>query len=311
MAPLIDIAPTMLAVGLLAQTTPTPESWLTPEGLKAIAALVGAIVWPAFAFVLIFIFRTQLRDAFGRMTEFKIFGIEGKLKAIAASLDGLDNRVGDLESDVAKFAPTSAISRSSSAALVEILKDYSKYLKTLGLTPPKSAPIIHVEVQLPVQGYNAYYENGHIYVKPDHANPAKVIHEFNHGVLLPSPLPALPPDSLWSYSAIEAGVANYLTADFLKSPLLDDGVDLTKRTPIADVPQTFVGGQSEGGQAWGSYMWALREHYTSTNPTRAIVDAFKSLKPSIVPTPDFQHVFLKQLGEAGLDSVTVYKLVNP
>jgi hypothetical protein len=55
-------------------------------------------------------------------------------------------------------------------------------------------------------------------VKPDHANPAKVIHEFSHAVLLGSvPEPA---KRQWSYSAVEAGVANYLTADFLNSPLL-------------------------------------------------------------------------------------------
>ena len=108
---------------------------------------------------------------------------------------------------------------------------------------------------------------------------------------------------------MEAGVANYLTADFLNSPLLD-GVNLIKRSAIAATPHTFVGGQTEGGMAWGSYMWALREQYTSAKATPAVVQAFLALKPS-TPPPDYQDVFLKEPVAAGLDSETVSRLVNP
>jgi hypothetical protein len=62
--------------------------------------------------------------------------------------------------------------------------------------------------------------------------------------------------------------------------------------------------------AWGSYLWALREHYTSNKATPAIVRAFRSLKPS-TPPPDYQDIFLKELVAGGLDSVTVSELVNP
>jgi hypothetical protein len=116
-------------------------------------------------------------------------------------------------------------------------------------------------------------------------------------------------DSQWSYSAIEAGLANYLTADFLNSPLLDS-VDLTKRIPITHTPHTFVGGQGEGGMAWGSYMWALRDRYGSAKATEAIVKAFLQLKPS-TPPPEYQDIFLKGLRAAGLDSMTANELLNP
>jgi ribosomal protein L40E len=234
-----------------------------------------------------------------------------QLKEIVTSVHKLDDRVRTVESKVAKFAPTSALSPSTEALLIKALEGYSKYVKKLGLTPPQEAPTVHVLAELPQNNYNAYYEDGHIYVKPDHANPAKVIHEFSHGVLLDTLGQLDDQDLLWSYSAIEAGVANYLTADFLNSPLLDDAVDLTKRIPIAETRHTWVGGQSEGGMAWGSYMWALREQYTSAKATPAIVRAFQSLKPSTTPTPDYQDIFLKQLVEAGLESATVNKLVNP
>jgi hypothetical protein len=229
-----------------------------------------------------------------------------KLNQIVTSVRGLEDRVRTVESAVARFAPSSALTDSTQAQLITALEQYTVYVKKLGLAP-KSVPTVHVQAQLPRAGYDAYIEGDDIYVKPDHANPAKVIHEFSHNVLL-VPLPRQP-DLHWSYSAVEAGVANYLTADFLNSPLLDS-VDLTKRITIAATRHTWVGAQSEGGRAWGSYMWALREQYTSAKATPAIVQAFRALKPS-TPPPDYQDFFLKELVAAGLDSATVNRLVNP
>src|SRR5260370_32033042 len=100
-----------------------------------------------------------------------------------------------------------------------------------------------------------------------------------------------------------------MTADFLDSPLLGF-VDLTKRTAITDIPHTWVGGQSEGATAWGSYMWTLRQHYISAKATPAIVQAFRALQPS-TPPPNYQDVFLKALVAAGLDSGTVNKTCKP
>ncbi|MEA2897619.1 MAG: zinc-ribbon domain [Bradyrhizobium sp.] len=230
-----------------------------------------------------------------------------KLTEIANSVRGLDARVTTVESAVARFAPSSELKESTQAQLMTALNHYTEYVKKLGLTP-QSVPVVHVLSQLPKPDYDAYFENNHIYVKTDHANPAKVIHEFSHNVLIAS-LPPGKDDLHWSYSAIEAGVANYLTADFLQSPLLDS-VDLTQRIPIADTRHTWVGGQGKGGMAWGSFMWALREKYTSLKATPAIVKAFQALKPSM-PPPDYQGVFLKGLVAAGLDSETVSRLVNP
>jgi hypothetical protein len=230
-----------------------------------------------------------------------------KLNQIATSVRGLEDRVKTVESAVARFAPTSALDDSSQAQLMTALEKYTEYVKKLGLTPT-SVPTVHVQAQLPRDEYNAYYEAGHIYVKPDHAKPAKVIHEFTHGVLIVQVPGEL--DLHWSYSAIEAGMANYLTADFLNSALLDDSVDLTKRIAIAATRHSFEGGQTEGGMAWGSYMWALREHYMPAKATPAIVQAFRALRPS-TPPPDYQDVFLKGLVAAGLDAATVNRLVNP
>jgi hypothetical protein len=229
-----------------------------------------------------------------------------KLNQIATSVRGLEDRVRTVESAVARFAPSSALKDSTQAQLITALEQYTVYLRKLGLAP-NSVPTVHVQAQLPQDGYDAYIEGDDIYVKPDHANPAQVIHEFSHNVLM-VPLPG-EWDLHWSYSAIEAGVDNYLIADFLNSPQLN-WADLTKRVSITATRHTFIGGQSEGGIAWGSYLWALRKQYTSAKATPAIVQAFRALHPS-TPPPDYQDAFLNELIAAGLDSATVHRLINP
>jgi len=94
-----------------------------------------------------------------------------KLNQIATSLRGLEDRIGTVESAVARFAPSSAIEPATQAQLIAVLKRYTAYLKTLGLVP-RSIPTVHVQAKLPRDGYDAYFEDNDIYVKPDHANPA-------------------------------------------------------------------------------------------------------------------------------------------
>jgi hypothetical protein len=138
-----------------------------------------------------------------------------RLTQIASSVRGLEDRLKTVESAVARFAPSSALKESTQTELLTALAEYTAYLKKLGLAP-KSVPSIYVQEKLPEPGYDAYAEDDKIYVKPDHANRAKVLHEFSHGALLGDvPEPA---DRHWSYSALEAGLEGvmYFSADILQ-----------------------------------------------------------------------------------------------
>jgi zinc-ribbon domain len=219
-----------------------------------------------------------------------------KLKEIAASVHGLENRIVTVENAVATFAPSTALKKSVESQLMSTLTNYKLYLSRLGLAP-QSVLTVHVLDKLPKDGFDAYYEDNEIYVKSSHADPAKVVHEFSHNVLL-SRFPGNA-DAQWEYSAIEAGVANYLTGDFLNSAKLDS-VDLNERRSISATRHDWEGGQSEGGMAWGSFLWALRNAYTSEKATPAIVKAFHALRPS-EPPQNYNEIFLRALTEAGLD----------
>jgi len=106
-----------------------------------------------------------------------------KLNKIAISVLGLENRLDTVESAVVKFSPSSVLAQSIRAQLTTALERYTTYVKELGLAP-KSVPTVHVRPQLPRAEYDAYFEGNDIYVKSNHANPAKVIHEFSHKVLV-------------------------------------------------------------------------------------------------------------------------------
>jgi hypothetical protein len=167
-----------------------------------------------------------------------------KLTQVATTLRGLEDRVQHVESQVAEFAPSTMLSPSTQTQLNSILNQYSQFLSNLGLRP-KFMPTVHVQNKLE-PGYHSYLRGTDIYVLPAYARPANVLREFSHAVLME---PIGSPDEQWQYSAIEAGVASYLTADFLKAPTVDV-VNLDQRIPISQIPHTFQGGQNEGALAY-------------------------------------------------------------
>ena len=214
-------------------------------------------------------------------------------------INGSGTRPPVFQSEVAQFVSSPALTSSMRTQLESALRDYAGYLARLGLGP--RSVVVHVQYQLPEPGYHSYLNGNDIFVLPDYASPANVLHEYSHAVLSESVSGDY--DQQWAYSAIEAGIANYFTADFLKSPILE-GLSLEQRVPISDVPHTFEGGQGQGGAAWGSFLWALRRQFGSERTNLAIARAWGAIHPTL-PPQDYQEVFLQHLHSAGLDLSTV------
>jgi hypothetical protein len=60
--------------------SPQTDSWLTPGGLTAIAALINAIAWPALALLVIVRFSPQLVAFLQRMTKVELFGLKAEIE---------------------------------------------------------------------------------------------------------------------------------------------------------------------------------------------------------------------------------------
>src|SRR5215831_6926137 len=75
-----------------------------------------------------------------------------RLNQIVTSVRGLEDRLKTVESVVARFAPSSALKKSTQAQLLTALDLYREYVKKLGLAT-KSVPTIHVQAKLPEAGY--------------------------------------------------------------------------------------------------------------------------------------------------------------
>ena len=207
--------------------------------------------------------------------------------------------------EVARFAP-STFPQSTQKQLKSVLVQYSQFLSNLGLNP-RSIPTVHVEDTLPEPGYNSYIIGNDIFVRSDHARPANVLREYSHAVLVEPVNGDL--DQQWAYSAIEAGLASYLTADFLKSPVVDE-TDLDRRFPIRNIPHTWQGGQDKGSVAWGSFLWALRKQLGSKQASSAAVRAWGDVRLTS-PPGNYQQAFLDALVSAGLDATTLKTLSHP
>jgi triacylglycerol esterase/lipase EstA (alpha/beta hydrolase family) len=220
-------------------------------------------------------------------------------------VSALHRSVPHAENEVAQFAPSAALTQSKQEQLNSALEQYAKVLTNLGLAP-KFIPIVHVEDTLPEPRFNSYIRGNDIFVQTDHARPANVLREYSHAVLL-EPFSG-DRNKQWAYSAIEAGIASYLTADCLNSPIVDD-VDLDRRFPISNIPHTWQGGQDAGSRAWGSFLWALREKFGPEKVNLATVRAWKNVQPTSSPG-DYQKLFLEALVSAGLDSSTVKTLLH-
>ena len=226
-----------------------------------------------------------------------------KLQMIVTRVTDLQTRVATIETEVAHFATSSRLKPEVEKELRTTLTRYSSYLINLGLKPP-IVPTVHVEDDISTKWgcYHACAVEGEIYLLSGYENSALVVHEFTHTVINRA---SGFPDEQWQYSAIEAGIANYLTSDFLGSPRIDE-TNLNEGFPIDRIPPTWSGGQTQGGLAWGSYLWKLRAQ-AGTNKiavTKAIVQAWTSIRTTSPPR-DYRAEFLQALVSAGLDASMV------
>src|SRR5262249_24967964 len=139
-----------------------------------------------------------------------------RLKQTVADLDALKGRVSTVESQVARVVPSPELKGSMGRDLIETLTRYSRYLAGFGLQATR-VPSVAVVAKMPDGCYHGCFYDNQIFILKGSPAPALAVHEYSHNVLMPQD-PA-DPDRQWQYSALEGGVANYLTADFLNSPV--------------------------------------------------------------------------------------------
>jgi hypothetical protein len=96
---------------------------ISPDGLRAIAALIGSIAWPALALFMILSFRPQLAEVVRGITEFDVFGVKGKIQRqldqsaqAAENIDKLSQA--PTPGEVARSIIVEKLTQSSDLALV-------------------------------------------------------------------------------------------------------------------------------------------------------------------------------------------------
>src|SRR6185312_5369514 len=59
---------------------PDHIEWFSPDGLRAIASLIGSIAWPLLVLFVILLFHRQLKELMPRLTEVELPGFKAKVE---------------------------------------------------------------------------------------------------------------------------------------------------------------------------------------------------------------------------------------
>lgn len=227
------------------------------------------------------------------------------LKQTAADVVALRTQLITVQSQVARVDPTPELSNVLAKELGETLNRYAEHLASFGLKA-RAVPSVRVVSKMPDDCYHGCFDRDQIYILAGRPAAALAVHEYSHAVLMAQNVPGNS-DQQWQYSAIEAGVANYLTADFLKSPAIDD-YSIADQFSLGSVKHTWQSGQGEGGRAWGSILWHLRQLASNADATRAIVQSWIRITPKL-PPPDYQRQFVDGLVAGGVDASLIRRLI--
>ena len=233
-------------------------SWQSPRVLAA-AGLALAVVVAGFAYVGI-----RSRDTTSQAASEPSTAPRG-----ASDQPGLRIRAGTMEQTVKGFAAhlLGAGFRNASDAVTVHL--YSAQMP------------LPADLQQPSDVVNAFYHDKTLYLHSSLSGDSSVLlREYTHFVLAESVGSAAIGDS-----AIESGVADYLPASFLESPLIGEGLghlfnlqttyirrldQATSYTSVEDEPHAR-------GEVWSAALWACRQIVGQQAVDQAVASAWTSV----------------------------------
>jgi hypothetical protein len=68
-------------ISKIGRSSGNDQSWLTPDGLKAVAAFVSAVAWPALALFFVLRFRSEIVSFLTRIRKMEAFGVKAEIEA--------------------------------------------------------------------------------------------------------------------------------------------------------------------------------------------------------------------------------------
>ena len=180
--------------------------------------------------------------------------------------------------------------RIRAGTMEQTVKGFAAYLWSIGFRNA-SVPVtvylfsaqmpLPADLQQPSDAVNAFYHDKTLYLHSSLSGDSSVLlREYTHFVLAESVGSAAIGDS-----DIESGVADYLPASFLESPLIGEGLgrlmglqttyirrldQVTSYTAVEDEPHAR-------GEVWSAALWACRQIGGQPAVDRAVVSAWTSV----------------------------------
>lgn len=205
---------------------------------------------------------------------------------LVSQVEELAKRV-DVIGEKLGFAPTSKATPQQRSALTQAFARFSAYLRQLGYAPTGGGVSIDVNEDMP-GGAMAYYEPGTATMVLDKRyadNPAIMYREYMHHVLYgKAGLARLDADRGWMYSAIESGLATYISCSFQNNPRATASAwDLSRNVHQLNEVRDVSSAMRVGTELWGSAFWEIRGVLGAQAADRLLYETWRQLDPRMAP----------------------------
>ncbi len=228
--------------------------------------------------------------------------------ALASQVRTLSAKV-DLIGEKLGFTPSSKVSTELKRRLELAFGRFQQYLAALGYKSKSDQIAISIPERMDQPGALSYYDPDKKMMVIDSkyaADPDLLYREYMHHVLYSGRgMPNDPGMKLWTYYAIESGLATYFSCSFTDNPKSTEKTaaliggsfhvwDLDNKRPFSELRPDVGAAIMDGTEIWGGAFWAMRKTLGKQVADKLLFDAWFALKPDDVRS-DKGATFVRKL----------------
>jgi hypothetical protein len=224
--------------------------------------------------------------------------LDQKFEKLDDTVNGLQQRVTKIEGR--KYEQTSLLIPGLKNQIDANLETFQSYLAQLGYVPQQRSIGIELTPDDNPLTYRPTYDGTRhllIFSQADAADRFIPLSTYMNSVLWAKGVPTQDPDAHWQSNAVEAGLAGYFAASFLRSATptnLLPAFDLTAAKPWNSDPTNFTDARHVRNVIWASICWQIQTKIGRDAFDQALFRTWVDLEAQSYPV-DFVPVFARHL----------------
>jgi hypothetical protein len=226
--------------------------------------------------------------------------LDQRYEKLDETVSSLQQRVTRIEGR--KFEQTSVLTPGLKNQVDTNLEAFQSYVAHLGYVPQQRSIAIELTPDDNPLSYRPSYDGTrHLLIlsQVDAADRFIPLRTYMNSVLWAKGVPIEDPDAHWQSNAVEAGLAGYFAASFLRSPnptKLLPAYDLTAANPWNTDPTSYSDARHVRDVIWASICWQIQTKIGRDAFDQTLFRTWKDLEAQSYPI-DFVPVFARHLLE--------------